>query len=266
MSDGLNNFLDSEEGVSPAVEPVTNAEADTFERVPEPEPEPVAQAEPEPAAAAEPAEAEPEEAPGRMVAARVMLEERKRRQRLEGEAAELRRQLEEARKPPAAPPEGQPQQPTWVNPAEDPQGFLVRTQEVMISERLNISEMITRKEVGDEVVERATAEFKQAAQQDPGLYQRLYTQQNPYGWVVKEMERRRLANEIGDDPAAYRERLRKEIEAEVRGQVAQPAQEISPPRVSPVAGLQPSLARARSVAARTVVDESDEPLGAIFRR
>jgi hypothetical protein len=69
-----------------------------------------------------------------------------------------------------------------------------------------------------------------------------------------------VVREVGDDPNAYEAKLRAKWEAE-RGQPE------APPRVSPAAGMQPSLAGQRSVAARTAPGFSGPPsLEDIFAR
>jgi hypothetical protein len=59
---------------------------------------------------------------------------------------------------------------------------------------------------------------------------------------------------VGDDPSAYRAR----IEAEARAKWEQ-EQTAKLPAPSPAAGLQPSLATARSVAGRTASTWTGEP-------
>jgi hypothetical protein len=67
--------------------------------------------------------------------------------------------------------------------------------------------------------------------------------------------------DLGDDPAAYRERIRAELAAEMANGTA------PMPPVSPAAGLQPSLANVRSAAPRGAPAFSGPPsLGDIVRR
>jgi len=260
MSDNMSRFLgdEPEDEGAPAPAAVEQPQRD-FEPVPEPEPEPEAPAEPEPAPA-EPVET-PVPAGGRMVPLSALEAERAKRQ-------EFERRLAEFEKPkPAAPAAPQPAA-QWINPAEDPAGYHNMMQERFLNERLNTSEMLTRREVGSEKVDAAVAEFQQAAQADPTLMQKLYAQPDPYSWLVKEVDALRLRKEIGDDPASYEARLRAKWEAEMAEKAAAQPDTLSAlplPRMSPAAGLQPSLARARSVAGRVTVDESDQPLGDILR-
>ena len=116
-------------------------------------------------------------------------------------------------------------------------------------ERLNISEMQLRREIGPEKVDAAIAEFKQAAAQNPALIPALYQQPDPYAWMAKQVETMRLQREIGNDPSGYRAKLEAEIRAKLEAEM-QAAQPAAPAPVSPAARLAPSLANARSAAPR----------------
>lgn len=222
-------------------------------------PPPPPEAEPAPAEAppAEPADDIPA-TPDGMVDRRVMERARRdykdRAARAEAERDAIRKEfedakrlLEEMRKPAPPPPEPQPQyQPlTAEEVTRDPSLLLGRMQEAILNERLNTSEMLLRNSIGAEKVDAAVAEFKAAAQTDPTLMGRLYSQPDPYGWLVKEVERRRTLAEIGDDPAAYRERLRAEAVAEARAKWEEEAGMVPFPGAAPV---QPAPARAPSLA------------------
>ena len=174
---------------------------------------------------------------------------KRRRPGYEGELAAVRRQQEEAARP-------QPQQMpplAPIDPSQDPQGFTNRLQQVLLNERLNNSEMMLREKLGPEKVDEYVAEFKQLAQRDQTLFGKLYQQTNPYSWMTREVDRLRMLNDIGDDPAAYRSKL----EAEARAKWEAEAKAAVP--VSPAAGLQPSLANARSVAGRRDSTWTGEP-------
>ena len=71
--------------------------------------------------------------------------------------------------------------------------------------------------------------------------------------MQREVERQRVLRDVGDDPSAYRTK----IEAEARAKWEAEAKAAVP--VSPAAGLQPSLANARSVAGRSAATWTGEP-------
>lgn len=174
----------------------------------------------------------------------------------------LAKQLEEAKRPPTTPtPQAAPLQ-QYIAPPPDPrvdpagwaQDFAVRAQHAMLNERLNTSETMLRDKLGDAKVDEYVGAFKAAAEKDPQLFGKLYSQPAPYQWLVREMDRQRAHADIGDDPAAYRSKLEAELRAKWEQEVAEQSANGGNGRtvtVSPAAGLPPSLANARSVAGRT---------------
>jgi hypothetical protein len=170
----------------------------------------------------------------------------------------LEKQLEEAKRPPPAPP-----QPRYEPPPpdyhQDPVAYIqyARMQDARdrLNERLNASEYDLRDKIGDEKVDQYVADFRAFADKDRALWDKLYAQPRPYLWLTKEIDRLRLSNEIGDDPSAYRARLVAEERAKWEAERAAAA----PPAPSPAANLPPSLANARSVAARTSPAFTGEP-------
>jgi hypothetical protein len=182
----------------------------------------------------------------------------------EARAELLARQLEEAKRPPPAPPPVP--QPMFAAPPDfqaDPNGwattFAQNQQRALLNERLNVSEIYARDKIGDDL-DKYVTEFKAAAEKEPTLWGKLYSQPGPYQWLIKEVDRMRQHAEIGDDPVAFRARVEAELrtkwEAETQGQ---PAQGNGNGRTSPAAGLPPSLANARSVAGRTTSTYSGPP-------
>jgi hypothetical protein len=182
----------------------------------------------------------------------------------EARAELLARQLEEAKRPPPAPPPVP--QPMFAAPPDfqaDPNGwattFAQNQQRALLNERLNVSEIYARDKIGDDL-DKYVTEFKAAAEREPTLWGKLYSQPGPYQWLIKEVDRMRQRAEIGDDPVAFRARViaeeRAKWEAETQGQ---PAQGNGNGRTSPAAGLPPSLANARSVAGRTTTTFTGPP-------
>jgi hypothetical protein len=266
----LESFLASESAPAPAPEPATPAapEAPPAASAPKPEAKPdpgakAAAAKPEPEDDGEP----PEPLEGEPVIPRRAYEdERRKRQDWKARAVEaetkhkeLVRQLEDAQRRAAAPPP-QPQAPPQPppDPAVDPRGFaqhLVQQQQAaLLNERLNNSEMLLREKIGDEKLSEYVNEFRSMAEADPTLFGKLYSQPHPYNWLTREVDRLRLVRDVGDDPAAFRSKI--EAEARARWEAEAKA---APPPVSPAAGLQPSLATARSVAGRSAGAWTGEP-------
>lgn len=167
--------------------------------------------------------------------------------RAETERDELRKQVEAAQRPQPAAEQQQP--PSPEQRAREEEAFRYR---------LDASEMLLRRDIGDDKVVALQEEFIAAQQADPSLYQRLKHQPDPYKWALQQMEAIRLQKEIGDNPAAYRERVRAELEAEIMAKGSN-GNGAPAPRVSPAAGMAPSLASARSAAPRSAPAWTGEP-------
>ena len=259
----LETFLAGEAAAATAAEPAPPAPAEAPPAAPAPKPE--AKTEPADKGATAKPEAEDDGEPPQaldgepVIPRRAYEDERRKRQdwkekaaRLEGELAAVRRQQEEAARPP--PPQQQYQPPP--DPATNPQGWaqhVVQQQRAaLLNERLNNSEMMLREKIGDAKVAEYVNEFRDLANADPTLFGKLYSQPHPYNWLTREVDRLRLVRDVGDDPAAYNAK----IEAAAR---AKWEAEAKAAPVSPAAGLQPSLATARSVAGRSAGAWTGEP-------
>lgn len=281
MSDNLKDFLGGEaepENAPPVPEVDSPPGAQEHERK-EPEKDPAAS--PEGTQPAKPeGEPEPEAPDGRHVPLRALEAERKQRQdwkdraaRAEAERDALMRQLEEAKKaPPPAPPQQQqqaPQPPPLPDPETNPAGYIAaliehnnrEAQRMIVEERFGVSETLLRQRIGDAETDAVVAEFKAAAEADPLLMQQLHRQRDPFGYAHQTVQRIRALREVGDDPAAYKARLRAEWEAEMAGQQQPPpAAPALPPRA-------PSLARVNGSAGRAAPDfTGPPPMEDILRR
>jgi len=243
------------------------------ESTPPPTPEPKAEAPkeaPKPATEAEDDEPEQVEDQNGLVPRQALDRERHRRTqwkekfaRADGELAALRRQLEDAQKqqrqaPPAPTPQPQFTPPPDFN--QNPGGFLAymveQNQKQILNERLNTSEAMMRDRIGDEKLDAYVADFRTAAEADPALWSKLYSQPHPYGWLMRQMDTWRMHKEIGDNPQAYRERIVAEERAKWEQEVTSASRT---PLASPAAHLPPSLANVRSVASRSEPSFSGPP-------
>lgn len=258
MAKDLDDFLEIE-GVAD--------EPEIVEQEPVTEPaaaEPTVPAEPEAPTTTEP---ETPDVPGDVEGLRRALQatraERKdhkgRAERLEGELAAIKAQLEAAK---TAPPPTAAAPPTTTavvaaprpmpNPIEDPQGYAdwnaAKVAEAQWNGLLNITEESLRDKHGDEVVDKAVAKFQGMVAKDPALFRQFSSQRNPYKWMFAEVKRAEAAEKIGPDPEAYaatlRKQIRAELQAEMAGTVTQPAAAAQHPSIPA------SLGTARSAAPR----------------
>lgn len=226
---------------------VLNGEVSNDEPMGEPQvTEPVAQ---EPVTEPEPQEQEPAEAAppaAKQEAKTVPLDaleaERKQRKdwkeralRLEGELAAYQRQQQQA------------QQPEQEYQPADP---LEAVQAQVLNERFNMSEMIARRDYQD--LDEKLEVFSQAAAKNPALAAQLRTQPHPWDWMYKEAQKIQLMNDIGDNPASYREKLETELRAKLMAEIGQTQAAPAPtPAAAPAAQIPQSLATARSAGARS---------------
>lgn len=156
--------------------------------------------------------------------------------RLEGELAAYQRQQ-------------QVQQPQADPEPVDP---LAAVQNQVLNERFNMSEMIARRDYQD--LDEKLAIFEKAAQANPALAAQLRTQPHPWDWMYKEAQKLQLMQEIGENPASYREKLKAELLAELgqpQAQAPAPAPAAAAPAPAPAAQIPQSLATARSAGARS---------------
>jgi hypothetical protein len=224
----------------------------------QPTAEPVAQpvvAQPAPQPVVPPTPAEPYQVP-----LHLLIEERKERQAAQAQLRQERQELEakirqhfEAQQYASRP------QPQPIDPVAEPERFAAAVQQELarkdqqmqsmaIHNRANTSEMLARDKHGDAAVETARDAAKAA-----GLGDYFLNQQLPYQELMKWHTSQTIAKEIGD-PAAYKEKLKAEILAELAKGVAAPAARPGQPQILP-----PSLSSATRASATSpvVMDAGD---------
>lgn len=160
--------------------------------------------------------------------------------RLEGEVAAMRRQQQ---------PDKQEEQ-HQLDPVE---ANAIRSESLF----LDLSERAAVKEHGKELVDKAFDSYQKAVEKNPALANQVRNAADPYGEIVDMHKRQEALAEIGEDPAAYRTRVRAELEAELRGSSAQQT-------ARPAAPLPKSLADARSAGARGATWTGPTPLNALL--
>jgi len=93
----------------------------------------------------------------------------------------------------------------------------------------NFSKMMAADKFGEETVNTALAEMTRRVNANPQAmrfdYQRIMSSPHPYGELVKWHKAQTALNEIGDDPKAFREKLRAELLAELQSQGGQQQQQ-----------------------------------------
>jgi hypothetical protein len=170
---------------------------------------------------------------------------------VEAELKEMRRQSAPKPQAPAAP----ETPPDWfANPDE---AFKHRAQEVInpVQQSLMFNARLIAEQVnGADAVANAVEAFDAAVaagKVDPTERQRIMSSPNPFHDAVHWLKRQQTLAEVGEDPAAYRERIRAEVLAELQGQGKQPATPAQPVATTPAPVMPSNLANARSVGARS---------------
>lgn len=102
----------------------------------------------------------------------------------------------------------------------------------------NFSRMMASDKHGEEAVNTALSELTSRVRANPqGMqfeYQRIMASPHPYGELVKWHKAQTALSTYGDDPTAYREKLRAELLAEMQGgQQQQTTQQTQPQQVMP---------------------------------
>jgi hypothetical protein len=140
---------------------------------------------------------------------------------------------------------------------QQPQDPLQAMQQQILNERFNTSEMLVREKFAD--VDEVIGTFKEAVARNPALAAQMHASPHPWKFAYEEGKRLKFASEIGNDPAAYRERVKAEVLAEL--------QKASPQSQQPAAPAIPqSLAGARSAGGRDHTFTGPTPLENLFDR
>lgn len=139
-------------------------------------------------------------------------DEKDKRQALETELGTMRRQLHDFQQRQAAPVDV----PDFY---DDPAGFMgqqiARMEQARLDDRLNMSEAIARRTLGDDVVSKAQEWALAAGRADPALGARIVNSADPYGEAVHLYQQASAMQEMGGDPVTWQQRERERIKAEI---------------------------------------------------
>ena len=214
---------------------------------------------PEPIAAEQTGDREPEAAPPaasleqhadpEFVPRKAVIEERRKRQDLERKLAEL-----EAQRAPARPPEPQAEAPDWyANPEQAAAVMRFEMQNQIYQTKVYQSEKAMKAEHQD--YDEVSTIFAEVAKADPNLARQVFEHPFPAEFAYQAGKQIQLMCDIGNDPGAYRARLKAELMAEL-GQSPEPAAPQAQPRS---AAVPRSLARDVSQQPRRTNGQFDAP-------
>lgn len=176
-----------------------------------------------------PAAAPEQSVPEGYVPRAAIQDERRKRQELE---AKLKQYEQHLQKREQAPP------PDWyAEPERAAQVMQQQVQYQITQTKVALSQDWARTQYQD--YDEMEQVFTEAAQQQPHLWQQLYSHPNPAKFAYQQAKKLKVMQEIGDDPDAYRQRIIAEYQAS-QGQGQPPAQQ---PRAAPRPQLPTSLGR-----------------------
>lgn len=133
-------------------------------------------------------------------------------------------------------------------------------------QREETSQLLAIEKHGEETVSEAfrwlEGRFRQNPQAATAERDRIMATRHPYGELVKAYKQSQVLSEIGDDPQAYRERIKAELLSEIQNGNGPPA---APHHAAPPAVMPSDFAGARNAGVRTgPAWTGPPPLGSIF--
>ncbi|MGB1215538.1 MAG: hypothetical protein ACPG4X_19365 [Pikeienuella sp.] len=152
----------------------------------------------------------------------------------------------------------QPQPTPAPDVFEDPAGYQQHQQhavkQMVTQSKLDTSRFLAEREFGKEAVESAVEYFNEHPEKSGALL----NHPSPFHAAIDEFNQHRVAMEIGNDPAAYKEKLKAEIMAEVKAEMV--AESVSKVAAPPSLAAEPNLGSA-SVPQKFVEDSLEDILG-----
>lgn len=173
------------------------------------------QGEPTPEAAEAKAEEQPKpEHVEQTVPLAALKEARGENRTLRQQIAEIREMLQAQNRPPAPDPIADP---------EAHSAFLMQQmQQAQANITAEVSERLARMQHGEEIVDEAFEAAEKA-----GVVKQFYGRKDPWGDLTKWHKAEKAKAEIGDDPEAFKAKLRAEVLAELKAGMT--AQSVKPP-------------------------------------
>lgn len=221
----------------------------------------------QPQAAAEPSsEAEPQADDRGMVPVAALQAERQKAKRYTEQVADFQKQLAEQRDQfeqrfaqlfgALQPRQAQPEQPQAPEIWDDPNAFVQHGVQQAISPVMGQMQALQRGmaelQFKPDVVAEAEKAFNEAAVKgtiDPAVHARINNSPNPWAAAVQWHQQTQTMAEIGSDPAAYKQRLRDELKAELMAELQQGQPAPAAQRAAPV--MPSNFATGRNVGARS---------------
>lgn len=181
----------------------------------------------------------------------ALLDERDRRQKYEREAAELREKLAAFEAAKNSPPPD-----LYADPEARLQFERSTYEQMVVNAKLDQSRWLAERDFGKPLVDEAFEYFNKF----PALSHQFKNEPSPFHAAVEFYKRQKVADEVGPDPEAYKKRLRDELEAQIRAELAN-GQQPSPTQPARLPG---SLAAAPAAGKTTEAPSRGNAFDAAF--
>lgn len=169
----------------------------------------------------------------------AVLDERRKRQELEKRLKEYEQRLQPQAQQPAQP--QQPQADWWSSPDQAAQVLQQQVEQQVFQTRVAMSERMLRQQHPD--YDEVSELFAERARQDPNLLQQVFSHPFPAEFAYQVGQQIKMLQEIGNDPSAYRQRLRDQLREEILAEMGQQPARAQTPQSKPAAAVPRSLAR-----------------------
>lgn len=120
---------------------------------------------------------------------------------------------------------------------EDPEGYEQYLDTKLFTERCAISEELVKSSVGEQEYQKAYEAFEAAVSENPALGYQLRQAPNPAKFAYEQGRKHQFLAEIGNDPAAYKEKLKAELVAEIKAELTAEKPDETPAKPSPPKSL-----------------------------
>ncbi len=141
----------------------------------------------------------------------AVLDERRKRQELEKRLNELQERLTPAQQ--GAQQQEQPAPSWWDSPEDAARALQAQVQMQVFESRVALSERMMREKHQD--YDEVATLFAKRCHSDPQITHQLMQHPFPAEYAYQLGQKIRLMDEIGQDPSAYREKLREDLRAEL---------------------------------------------------
>ena len=247
MTDEKLSFLREDNGRFAPKEAQEEPTPQAPEPAPNPEPPQAAVPTPPAPATGEPAPIAPNHAvPPGYVPIAATLDERDKRQAIQREFDELKRKYEEAtRKPPVE-----------IDPVTDPDGFRTHQEQQLARSEWNtltrISKVWAERAHGKDAVTAAEEAIKTEVERNPGFFNEIQRQSDPYDFAVQWHKRQAALAKIGDkDPEAWAEEWARQKGYVLNQPNGEGVAPVAPAPATPTPLPRPSLASAPAAGGST---------------